>query len=156
VITVEKALPRDTADVLSLLEEILRIHHAGRPDIFSDHGAKYTAEDLEKLFSDPMTPSFTVREDGAFRGYALCRFVVSDGTPPRHAAKTLYIDDLCVLSDHRGKGLGSAMIEHLKAFAKEENCDRVELNVWEFNLGAMKLYQRCGFSTQRRQLEIKL
>lgn len=156
MITVERALPRDTEDVLALLTEILRIHRDGRPDIFSDHGAKYTAEDLEKLFSDPMTPSFTVREDGEFRGYALCRFTFSDGTPPKRAAKTLYIDDLCVLSAHRGKGLGTHMIESLKLFAKEESCDRVELNVWEFNRGAMRLYGQCGFSTQRRQLEFIL
>ena len=156
MISIEKATESDCGDVLELLQEILQIHHSGRPDVFSASGAKYTEARLSKLFSDPMTPSLVICEDGEFRGYALCCIKETDGTPPRRASRVLYIDDLCVLSDQRGKGLGSALLTRVIELARELECDRVELNVWEFNEGARRLYERFGFSTQRRQLEYLL
>ena len=156
MILIEKAQTGDCGSVLMLLEDILRIHHSGRPDIFASSGAKYTAENLESIFSDPDTPSFVIREDGEFRGYALCQIKRSKGTPPLCPSVVLYIDDLCVSSDQRGRGLGSALLEHIIKTAKELGCCRVELNVWEFNEGARRLYERFGFSTQKRQLEYLL
>lgn len=154
--TVEKAAERDAGDVLSLLEEIHDIHHSGRPDIFSSSGSKYSMDDVLKLFADPDSPSFTVRENGEFRGYALCRLRRTEETPHMHGSLVLYIDDLCVKSEFREQGFGSALLKYLADFARKLRCQRVELNVWEFNEGAKKLYERFGFVTQRRQLEFFL
>lgn len=33
---------------------------------------------------------------------------------------------------------------------------RLELNMWEFNAGALAFYEACGFSTYRRYLEAVL
>ncbi len=156
MIHIKPAEARDAEDVLALLTEICDIHHRGRPDIFASSGAKYTAADLEKIFSDPASPSFVAYSGGKFQGYALCKIKTAVAGSHLCPAKVLYIDDLCVLSESRGAGIGSALIERLIAFARELKCDRVELNVWEFNEGARRLYERFGFVTQRRQLEYLL
>ena len=41
-------------------------------------------------------------------------------------------------------------------FAKEKGFHRIELNMWEFNRGALAFYESIGFETYRRYMEIML
>ena len=43
--------------------------------------------------------------------------------------KTLYIDDLCVDENVRGKSIGKQLFEHVKSYAKEIECYNITLNV---------------------------
>ena len=67
--------------------------------------------------------------------------------------KTLYIDDLCVDEGERGKHVGSAVYEHVLAYAKSIGCYNVTLNVWTCNKGAMKFYEKMGLVPQKIGLE---
>ena len=58
--------------------------------------------------------------------------------------KTLYIDDLCVDEQIRGKHIGRQIYEYVLAFAKEQGFYNVTLNVWSCNPTAMKFYENCG------------
>ena len=46
------------------------------------------------------------------------------------------------------------MIRFIRAFAREKGYRRLELNMWEFNRGALAFYEAAGFSTYRRYMEI--
>ena len=48
------------------------------------------------------------------------------------------------------------MIRFIREFAREKGFRRIELNMWEFNRGALAFYEAAGFSTFRRYMEIKL
>ena len=48
------------------------------------------------------------------------------------------------------------MIQYIQGYAKNEGFDRIELNMWEFNQGALAFYESIGFTTYRRFMEIKL
>ena len=50
-----------------------------------------------------------------------------------------------VLSDHRGKGIGTRLIEDALYAAKEFGFERVELEVYVSNVSAVKLYETRGF-----------
>ena len=43
----------------------------------------------------------------------------------------LYLEDLYVRSDHRGKGVGTALLTHVAAVAVERRCGRLEWEVLE-------------------------
>lgn len=58
--------------------------------------------------------------------------------------KSLYLDDLYVQQEHRGKGIGSALLEHLFEIAKKENCKRVRWQVLDWNEPAIQLYKKSG------------
>ena len=40
--------------------------------------------------------------------------------------------------------------------AKKNGCDRMDLDVWEFNDGARRFYERWGFATQKRRMDMWL
>ena len=44
----------------------------------------------------------------------------------------------------------------LKEYAKEKNCRMIMLNVWEFNESALDFYEKYGFTTRTRHLELTI
>ena len=67
--------------------------------------------------------------------------------------KTLYIDDLCVDENSRGQNIGKNLYNHVIAFAKENECYNVTLNVWSCNESAIKFYEKCGLRPQKIGME---
>ena len=47
-------------------------------------------------------------------------------------------------------------MEFVKRTARERGFARLELNMWEFNLGALAFYEASDFRTYRRYMEIYL
>lgn len=151
---IRNAENKDINDVLRLLVQVNDVHAEVRPDLFIKGHTKYTATELEDIFADPATPVFVdVNEEGHVLGYCFC--VLQDNTSSRHLQRmrTLYIDDLCIDEDARGKGVGRRLYEHAKGYARMQGCHNLTLNVWDGNKTAMDFYLRMGLSTQKSTLE---
>lgn len=58
--------------------------------------------------------------------------------------KGLYLEDLFVLPEKRGKGYGKALFEYLIRFAKEKGCGRFEWCVLNWNTPAIDFYKTFG------------
>lgn len=56
----------------------------------------------------------------------------------------IYLEDLYVKPDMRGRGLGKAMLEHLAALAVERDCGRLEWWVLDWNESAIRFYRSLG------------
>jgi GNAT superfamily N-acetyltransferase len=56
----------------------------------------------------------------------------------------VYLEDLFVLHEHRGKGYGKTLLESLIEIAKERNCGRVEWSVLDWNTPAIDFYKSIG------------
>lgn len=56
----------------------------------------------------------------------------------------LYLEDMFVRPEHRGKGIGQALLVHLARVAKERNCGRMEWSVLDWNDPAINFYRRLG------------
>lgn len=79
-------------------------------------------------------------------GFAL---VLMTHTPPyRCFVPHPYADllDLAVLPDARGNGLGTLLLQAVKGWAKAYGADYLELGALSNNQGAIRLYEREGFS----------
>ncbi len=78
--------------------------------------------------------------DGAPSGFALYFFTFSTflGRP------TLYLEDLFVRPQDRGRGLGEALLRALAAIAVERGCGRMEWSVLDWNEPALRFYRRLG------------
>ena len=46
------------------------------------------------------------------------------------------------------------IITFIKDYTKEKGFKRIELNMWEFNQGALEFYEAVGFNTYRRYMEL--
>lgn len=127
-----------------LLRQVLQVHHGGRPDIFRPDTKKYTNAELKALLADPLTPIFVAQQGEEVLGYAFCQLQETKNNLLLQDRKTLYIDDLCVEEGCRGMGIGKQLLEHVTAFAKEQHCHSITLNVWALNESALGFYRKNG------------
>lgn len=56
----------------------------------------------------------------------------------------IYLEDLFVLPEFRGKGLGKQLLSYLAQLAVERNCGRLEWSVLDWNQPAIDFYQAQG------------
>lgn len=153
--SIRRAQERDVEDILRLLVQVNMVHHNGRPDLFKGPTTKYTREELLALFRDEQRPVFvfTDEENGHVLGHAFCMFLQERGSNLMTDIKTLYIDDICVDENCRGRHVGKQLYEYVRKFAKENGCYNVTLNVWSCNESAMKFYESCGLKPYKVGME---
>ena len=155
-IKITKATPENIDGILVLLGQVLEVHHNGRPDIFKTGAVKYTRVELERLLLDEKRPIMVAKNEERMLGYVFCIIKETQNDNILQDMKTLYIDDLCIDESERGGGIGKALYEHVKAYAKELGCYNLTLNVWECNEGAKRFYERMGLVPRNTLMETVL
>ena len=101
-----------------------------------------TLEDLEReLFGDqPVIEAVIAWEDQSALGFALYFHNYSTFLGRRG----LYLEDLFVAPQARGRGVGKALIRHCARIAVERRCGRFEWSVLDWNQPAIEFYQSIG------------
>ena len=56
----------------------------------------------------------------------------------------LYLEDLFVKPEHRGRGIGKALLTHLARLANARDCGRMEWSVLDWNQPAIEFYEAFG------------
>lgn len=56
----------------------------------------------------------------------------------------LYLEDVFVEPEHRGAGIGKALLRHLATIAAERGCGRFEWRVLDWNTPSIRFYQSLG------------
>lgn len=122
--------PGDIVQWLALWEEYQRFYKVD----LSDETTKTT---LARFF-DPNEPVFggvAVEND---RIVGLVNYVIHRST--WSADNFCYLEDLIVLPEIRGKGIGKQLIEWVQKQAKDNQCSRLYWHTQETNKRAQKLY----------------
>jgi ribosomal protein S18 acetylase RimI-like enzyme len=133
--------------LLDVYIEGYRFHQNGRPDIFANITDEELENDFIKRFENLST--IVILVEGRIVGYLA--YKIKDGH-----TKKLDVDQLVVKEEYRGKGLGRSLMEEVKNIAKQNNCDRIELNCWLFNESALAMYEHLGYTKQRIIYEMSL
>lgn len=152
---IRKACKNDIPRIIDLLHQVNMVHHVLRPDLFKPHTTKYNEQELDSLLKDINKPIFVFDEETVL-GYAFCQVTEKRGDKLLQDIKTLYIDDICVDEDARGKHIGKALYEYVRQYAKSIGCNNMTLNVWEGNDAAWCFYKKMGMQTQKTTMEILL
>lgn len=151
---IRRAKLQDMDGINKLLNQVLMVHHNGRPDLFKANVKKYTDEELAVIIADDSKPIFVgVDEQEQVLGYAFCVFQQHVNNNILTDIKTLYIDDLCVDEEKRGLHIGRQLYDYVLAFARTSGCYNVTLNVWSCNESALKFYEKCGLVPQKIGME---
>ncbi|MDP0490843.1 MAG: GNAT family N-acetyltransferase [Verrucomicrobiota bacterium JB023] len=104
---------------------------------------KSTPDDLARaIFEDGNLEALVVEkpEGGGLAGFALffSNFSSFTGKPG------LWLEDLYVRPDYRGKGYGKQLLDTFISTAKERGCGRAEWSVLDWNQNAIDLYEANG------------
>jgi ribosomal protein S18 acetylase RimI-like enzyme len=151
-----KAETRHIPGMIRLLQQVGQVHHEIRPDLFRSGALKYDREALEALLQDPTRPIFIAEDGEQVLGYCFCVLKDYRDSTVQTGRVELYIDDLCVEETCRGQGVATALYRHVTAFAGEQGCAYISLNVWCGNDGAMAFYERMGLRPRHIMMEQKL
>lgn len=107
-----------------------------------EHEVVMTEEKLtDSLFGERRYAETIIAEDdGKPVGFALffhnySTFLAQPG---------IYLEDLFVLPEHRGGGVGRLLLERLAQLAVERGCGRLEWAVLDWNVDAIRFYERLG------------
>jgi len=149
---IRRATLTDIDGINKLLYEVHKVHSDKRPDLFKVGSKKYTNEELAKIIVDDNRPIFVYVDNDDILGYAFCVFIKNNSNSLTDIL-TLYIDDLCVDENARGKKVGTSLYIYVLQFAKDAGCYNVTLNVWACNNSALKFYEKCGLSVQKIGME---
>ena len=141
------AQKRHIPGMIRLLRQVGAIHGQGRPELFRADALKYNEAQLEALLRDETSPIF-IAEDGDVLGYCFCQTVEVPGNACVQARRELYIDDLCVDSAARGRGVGEKLYRHVCAWAKAQGFDYITLHVWDFPGSAEPFYRKMGMKNR--------
>ena len=68
----------------------------------------------------------------------------------------LYLEDLYVTPEHRGKGAGKALLQHLAGIAVAEGCGRFEWSVLDWNQPAIDFYESMDAKPQSEWVGYRL
>ena len=106
------------------------------------HACAGTELDLHRyLFGSPRYAEVLLAEDGgAVVGFAL--FFHNYST--FRAKPGIYLEDLFVIPEARGKGHGKALLRELARLAVERDCSRVEWSVLNWNEPSIQFYKALG------------
>lgn len=143
------AVPGDIPEIFSLIQalaEYERLSHevTGNAQMLEQHifGEHAYAEVIvaESLLVHP-----AVEASEKIVGFALffhnySTFLTQPG---------LYLEDLFVLPEYRGQGIGKSLIIRLAQIAVERNCGRVEWSVLDWNQPAIDFYEHMGAVVQQ-------
>lgn len=151
---IRRAVISDMPGINKLLNQVLMVHHNGRPDLFKANVKKYTDEELAEIIENDQKPIFVAVDDSdEVLGYAFCVYQQHIDDNILTDVMTLYIDDLCVDEEKRGMHIGKQLYDYVVGFAKNNNFYNLTLNVWSCNESAMRFYEACGLTPQKVGME---
>lgn len=154
---IRRATEQDIPELARLLLQVHGVHADGRPDLFKPGARKFTDAELAELLADDDTFIFVAaNEDGSLSGHAFCVYEHHAGLHGWQNIDSLHIEDICVDEAARGKRIGTALYEHVVAFAREQGFYNLTLNVWECNPGARAFYEALGLKPYKTGMEIVL
>ena len=133
--TIRMARPEDSGTIATLVRELAMYEKL-------EQYAKATAEDFHRhLFgARPAAEAVLAEVDGHAVGFALwfSTFSTFRGQPG------LYLEDIFVKPECRGRGIGKALLAAVAARAVERGCGRLEWSVLDWNAPAIGFYRALG------------
>ena len=144
---------KDIEQINNLLFQVHKVHSDARPDLFKAGSKKYTDEELKEIIKDKEKPIFVYEIDEKIEGYAFCILINHNNENSLCDYNSMYIDDLCVDKNCRGKGIGKKLFDYVLEYAKKLGCYNLTLNVWEGNDSAMQFYKNIGLKIQKIGME---
>lgn len=133
--TVRAAGVDDAALVLRFIQGLAEYEHLAHECVATEDALRAT------LFGDRPAAEVLIGElAGEARGFALFFPTYSTFL----ARPGLWLEDLFVEPEHRGHGLGTALLAHLAALAVARGCGRLEWSVLDWNAPSIGFYRSLG------------
>ena len=144
---IRAATVEDSALILRFVNELATFERA------SDQVRASVDDIRESIFgTDSIAHALVCSIDAEPAGFAVYFFNYSTWL----GKKGLYLEDLYVSPDSRGKGAGKALLKHLAGIAVANGCGRFEWSVLDWNEPSRKFYESFGAQPQSEWIGYRL
>ena len=138
-LTIRKAIKEDSALILHFVTE-LAVYEKAEHEVLA---TKYTIE--SSIFSDDSHVNALICElDGTPIGMAIYFYNYSTWL----AKPGLYLEDLYISLEHRGKGAGKLLLTKMAKIALDKGCGRFEWSCLDWNKPSRDFYESIGAASQ--------
>ncbi len=138
-LSIRKAVVKDTALILHFIRELAIYEKA-------EHEVKATEHTIEQsIFSNDSHVNALICEQG---NQALAMAIYFYNYSTWLAKPGLYLEDLYVSPEHRGKGAGKLLLKKMAQTALQNNCGRFEWSCLDWNKPSRDFYQSIGAQSQ--------
>lgn len=151
---IRKAIINDIPAISELYREQFREMAKLIPNFIKE--GDQSNEFLEKTVSDDNSDILVYENESEIVGFILLQAKTRPDFDFMLPGKYCYIMDVIVTETHRGKGFGTALMNTAKDWAKERDCNFINLDVLANNPGAIKLYEKLGFIPKAQEMYCKL
>ena len=131
---IRPAEPHETGLVLDFIKRLADYEKCA-DEVVADEATLY-----HSLFVEHSAEVVFAEEEGTVVGFALFFHNFSTFV----GRKGLYLEDLFVLPEKRGRGYGKALLKYLAKVAVERNCGRMEWICLDWNKPAIEVYRSIG------------
>ena len=137
MLQIERALETDIPALLDLLQSLFAIEKDFTFDV------QQQRRGLQALIGAPKDRAMLLvaRFDGAVAGMVSGQLVVSTA----EGAPSVWIEDVVVAQDARGKGFGRALLDAIVEWARSQGATRAQLLADRNNPVALSFYAHCGW-----------
>jgi len=139
------ATPADLNAICALGLEVNALHVDAWPQIFRSEEQPLQDYDFwREYLNKPDTVIVLAKCDGRAIGMATAQIVVESASL-LNPLTFCRVGSVAVTAAERNKGIGHQLMQYLEQWSVERGARDIRLNVWEFNSGAVALYQELGY-----------
>lgn len=133
------AVPSDASEIVRLVRAISEYEK------LEDRFKATEKSVLENVFQRGQAKIILVECQGKNVGYAIYCYNFSSF----EMCKGLYLEDIFLLPEYRGKGIGKRLFDHIEGIARQEGCARMEWVCLNWNESALNFYRNRGVQSLR-------
>jgi GNAT superfamily N-acetyltransferase len=135
MLSLRPAQPADTATITRFIRELAEYEKLS-------HECHVSEQALAEHLFGPAPKAEVILAEWAGEAVGFALFFTTFST--FLAKPGIYLEDLYVRPEMRGKGLGKAMLAYLAALAVERGCGRLEWSVLDWNAPSIAFYESLG------------
>ncbi len=147
------ATKEDLSRVNEIRKQVHEVHYNGRPKIFRKDFCKELQDAIYNIWESEDSDVIVAIRNDEICGFASVKYILKPLSPYSMERKYYNIVEFGVDKQFRRQKVATELFEFIKIDAKDKGFDKIELDMWEFNQGALEFYESVGFSTYRRYME---
>jgi ribosomal protein S18 acetylase RimI-like enzyme len=143
---------KDYKIIAALNEEVQNLHARLHPEMFKPFNKFEMEKALENYLKEPNTYAYLVLEDGIEVGCAVFFIREAKENAFHYNIKTLYIDQISVLTNYQRTGAGKILMDQAEKLAREMSVNKIELDHWSANVVAASYFRKYGYKLYKERL----
>jgi len=147
----------DYAAYCALASEADGLHSENAPRYYRQgHRPSRPREYYDSVLADGTKGIFVAEIDGEVAGCIHLEERVEPNLPVLVPMKWVQVSEIMVGKNSQRRGVGRALMQQAKTWARERGCKDLRLTVADFNTGAKEFYLQEGFRTKSETLALPL